>query len=282
MTILRYILLFFFYSAAGWAVESLYRSIGEKRLLNSGFLTGPMCPIYGTGALVMTVFLYNPFKDKPLLVFVLGMIICDAVEYITSFLMEILFNQHWWDYTYEFCNLKGRICLKHTLYWGVGSVAFTQLIHPGVDKIISGFDDKLVIELIVGIFIIFIIDVAHAVSKALDIRSLQAKINSFTDKIPEPIKEAIDTVGDTVNAIGDKIYDGNDKINLGRQEIYNQAESLIKAIEERLAIKTFKDRVFKHLYINTGLRDNAEKQLEKLKKIRDSIKAGLSDSEEKK
>ena len=95
----RYVLLFFFYSTAGWCVESLYCSIGEKRLINRGFLTGPMCPIYGVGALVMTVFLYNPYKDKPLMVFLLGMIMCDIVEYFTSWIMETLFQARWWDYT---------------------------------------------------------------------------------------------------------------------------------------------------------------------------------------
>ena len=86
-TVLFYVVEFFFYSAAGWLIESLYCSIGEGRIINRGFLTGPMCPIYGTAALVMTVCLYNPFFDRPLLVFLLGMLLCNVVEYMTSFLM---------------------------------------------------------------------------------------------------------------------------------------------------------------------------------------------------
>ena len=124
ISFLRYLLLFFFYSTAGWVVESTYCSIGEKRLVNRGFMTGPMCPIYGTGALVMTLFMYNPYKDRPLIVFLLGMLLCDIVEYFTSVIMETLFHARWWDYTYEFLNIKGRICLKHTLFWGIASVAF--------------------------------------------------------------------------------------------------------------------------------------------------------------
>lgn len=134
-TIVKYILLFFFYSAAGWLLESVYCSIGEKKIINRGFLTGPLCPIYGTAAIVMAVLIYNPFKDKPLLVFLLGIIFCDIVEYITSYVMEKLFAARWWDYTYEFMNLNGRICLKHSLYWGVISVVFVKTIHPAVERL---------------------------------------------------------------------------------------------------------------------------------------------------
>ncbi|MBR3438631.1 MAG: putative ABC transporter permease, partial [Clostridia bacterium] len=55
-TVLRYALYFFFYSAVGWLVESCYCSVRPRKWVNRGFLTGPLCPIYGTGALVFLVF----------------------------------------------------------------------------------------------------------------------------------------------------------------------------------------------------------------------------------
>lgn len=280
MTILKYVLLYFFYSAAGWAVESLYRSIGEKKIINSGFLTGPMCPIYGTGALVMILFLYNPFKDFPLIVFVLGMLICDAVEYVTSFLMEILFNQHWWDYTYEFCNIKGRICLKHTFFWGAGSVGFTYMIHPKVDSFIQTLSDKTIIILVCSIIVVFFIDVAHSFVKALDVRSLQAKFNSFTNKISMPIKEALGSVEITTENITNIIDNENEKINENREELFAQAENLIKDFEERLTKKT-KNKLKNRLYNYPTILNNSLKELEWLKKIRNTIKANLSESEDK-
>ena len=114
--IVKYILLFFFYSAGGWLLESIYCSIGEKKIINRGFLTGPLCPIYGTAAIVMVVLIYNPFRDNALVVFLLGIVLCYIVEYITSYIMEKLFAARWWDYTYELLNINGRICLKHSLY----------------------------------------------------------------------------------------------------------------------------------------------------------------------
>ena len=70
--ILNYVLMYFLFSIVGWTVESTYRSLGEtyrarkttkeKKIINSGFLYGPMCPIYGAGALVFEILL-TPFKN---------------------------------------------------------------------------------------------------------------------------------------------------------------------------------------------------------------------------
>ena len=99
MTIVTYVLYFFFYSAVGWLGESIYCSVGARKWVNRGFLKGPMCPIYGTGALAMAITL-TPVKNldirvpmfghdvliTPLLVFIAGMVVCDIVEFITSVL----------------------------------------------------------------------------------------------------------------------------------------------------------------------------------------------------
>lgn len=165
--IVKYILMFFFYSAAGWCLETTYCSIGEGRFVNRGFITGPLCPIYGSAALVLIILIYNPFKDNPLIVFVLGIILCDIVEYMTSFVMEKLFNARWWDYTYELLNIKGRICLKHTLYWGVISVVFVNMIHPGIDRAYDKLNPDVMKIVLIVAMIIFVIDVANAARKNL-------------------------------------------------------------------------------------------------------------------
>ena len=278
MTVLKYILLFFFYSAAGWALESLYRSIGEGKIINSGFLTGPMCPIYGCGALVMTLFLYNPFYDRPLIVFLLGMVLCDAVEYFTSLIMELLFNQHWWNYQYEFINIRGRICLKHTLFWGAGSVGFTYVIHPFVDKTVSGFPDKAIIIIVCCSIAIFIVDWVHAFFKALDVRKMQAKFYAFREKVTHPIEGIIDKVGDATSTIGDKLNESNSKISESQEELFEQVESLIKSFEEKLGIsyadkkERFRNRFRYRMYENAKIHLNSLRELEWLKKIKEEIK----------
>lgn len=240
--ILSYVLLFFLYSAIGWLIESLYCSIGQKRFINRGFLTGPMCPIYGTGALVMTLFLYNPFRDKPIMVFLLGMLLCDILEYAVSFLMELLFHARWWDYTYEFLNIKGRICLKHTVYWGLASVAFVYLVQPRMDSFITGLNPTVMNYILIGIFIVFALDVIHAFRKALDIRNLIIKLNSMLDTVSSAFSTVKNSIEGTYNTVADNFNKGNEKISEVQNELIAQVEDLFHQFELRFSFANKNDK----------------------------------------
>ena len=71
--ILRLLLYFIIYSFFGWVLESIFKSILQRKLVNSGFLYGPLCPIYGFGAIIMLLFL-NTFKDNIILLFIAGLL----------------------------------------------------------------------------------------------------------------------------------------------------------------------------------------------------------------
>lgn len=284
-TIVKYILLFFFYSAAGWLLESVYCSIGEKKIINRGFLTGPLCPIYGTAAIVMTVLLYNPFRDKPLVVFMLGIILCDIVEYITSYVMEKLFAARWWDYTYELLNINGRICLKHSLYWGVISVVFVRVIHPAVDRLYDKINGEYIYFIFAAVLIIFVIDLVNAVIKASDIRKLQKTLSSSIDTVTHYLNLAKDTVGDKYAVLRDAVEKQGDKIVEFKwqvEELYTQFEQRFDKLtlkEKRSEkIRSFSNRIF---YNNPFFEKHTKMQLEKLRNIIDEIKADIYEGEEK-
>ena len=89
--IVYYVLMFFIYSALGWAVESTYRTLGEYfssgrkefKIINTGFLNGPICPIYGTGALVFDILVLpfsEPHEKRWWLVILIGAVFADIVE----------------------------------------------------------------------------------------------------------------------------------------------------------------------------------------------------------
>ena len=268
ISFLRYLLLFFFYSTAGWVVESTYCSIGEKRLVNRGFMTGPMCPIYGTGALVMTLFMYNPYKDRPLIVFLLGMLLCDIVEYFTSVIMETLFHARWWDYTYEFLNIKGRICLKHTLFWGIASVDFVYILHPGVDKTILGFSDKTIIVLSVVILIIFTADIVHSTIKAIDIISLNNKLNKAIAFFNGGFNTVKTAAQEKYQILQDGLDKGNEKINYTKSELYVQLTEFIEQTELRF-MRPEKNNKYSSRFFRNGMKIEklTRNQLDKLKAL---------------
>lgn len=280
-TVIKYTLLFFFYSAAGWLLESVYCSIGEKKIINRGFLTGPVCPIYGTAAIVMTVLIYNPFKDNPLIVFLLGIILCDIVEYFTSYVMEKLFAARWWDYTYEFLNINGRICLKHSLYWGVISVVFVKVIHPGVDRLYDKINGEYIYYIFAVIIIIFTLDLINAVIKASDIRKLQKKLTAILDTVTTGFNSAKETAGDKYAVFKEAIEKQSDKVSdfkVQIEDIYTQFEERFNRITDtsNKKIKSFSNRIFRN---NPFFERRTKMRLEKLKKIIEDIKANIYNDE---
>ncbi|MDD6012309.1 MAG: putative ABC transporter permease [Oscillospiraceae bacterium] len=282
--LIKYILLFFFYSAAGWCLETTYCSIGEKRFINRGFLTGPLCPIYGTAALVMTILIYNPFRDRPLLVFVLGIILCDLVEYITSFLMEKLFAARWWDYTYEFMNIRGRICLKHSLYWGVISIVFVDVIHPAVENLYSRINGQYLIFILAAVLTVFVLDLINAVRKALDIRKLHIKLKNLSAALTSELNTVKDSIENKYDHFREALAKRAEKVS----EFKMQIEDIVYEYDQRITRKNKKkDKQEKKkslssrlLYNNPNFERRTRKQIEKLNSLIDDIKANIFENED--
>lgn len=275
--IIKYILMFFFYSFAGWCLESLYCSIGEKRFINRGFLTGPLCPIYGTASLVLIVLIYNPFKDNPLAVFTLGIILCDIVEYLTSYLMEKLFAARWWDYTYELLNIKGRICLKHSLYWGVISIIFVKVIHPSVENLYGKISGNYIYYILAAVLIIFVLDVIHAVIKASDIR-LHQKLNSLIEVLGSELTSFKDSVTEKYESIQTMLEKQGEKFN----EIKLQIEDVIIDFDRHITGKD-KEKKNKNRFINNNpfLERVTKNKYKKLTDLIDSFKADIFENGDK-
>lgn len=155
--IIYYFLFFFIYSIIGWLVESLYVSILEKKIVNRGFLIGPYCPIYGLGALLIILYI-EQYKDNILTVFILGVVICAFLEYITSYLMEKIFKARWWDYSNRKFNLNGRVCLKNAALFGIGGLFIIYITQPNLEKLIHNTDSKILLTISIISFIIILID----------------------------------------------------------------------------------------------------------------------------
>jgi len=283
--LIKYTLMFFFYSAAGWLLESIYCSIGEKRIINRGFLTGPLCPIYGTAALVMTILIYNPFKDKPLIIFLLGIILCDIVEYITSLIMEKLFSARWWDYSYEFMNIGGRICLKHTLYWGIISVVFVRVLHPAVENLYARIDGDYLTYILIAVLSVFALDLINAVRKAMDIRKLHIKLNSLQKTIGEFYLTVKSSIGEPkiIHELIDKSKDKAIEIKYTVDDVFYELEQKLarptkKYKEEKRDKKSvLPSRLF---YNNPNFERRTRKQMQKLKELMDEIKSNIREGED--
>lgn len=183
------ILIYFItYSFLGWIMESIFRSVCEKKLINTGFLRGPFCPIYGIGAVIMILFLKN-FSNNLILLFFISIIVFTIWEYLVGVLLEKLFHTKYWDYSDNKFNFQGRICLMNSIFWGILGVVFIQYIHPFIESIIEKVDIRLLTYIYSIIGIVMLIDAITSIIKVKNIKVTLEKIEELNKEIKEKLKE---------------------------------------------------------------------------------------------
>lgn len=188
-TIIYFITYLILYSFAGWILESVCKTVEQRKFVNSGFLNGPFCPIYGFGAIIMLLCL-SFLKEKPILLFIAAFFILSIWEYLVGLFLEKVFKTKYWDYSHLKFNIQGRVCLKNSLFWGVLGVAFICCIHPFIDRYIKmiPINILLYIDIIIGIAIL--VDLVFSIIAITNFEIMVKKINELGDSIKEKVKEA--------------------------------------------------------------------------------------------
>ena len=141
---------FLIYSFLGWCTEVVYAAVSEGRVVNRGFLNGPVCPIYGFGILAvfgtintgLSHFETGSPYSKLLLIFLCGMALTTMIELFGGWALDKLFHASWWDYSDKPFNFHGYICLQFSLLWGIGIVLVVEVVHP----LIAAMGDRIMPE----------------------------------------------------------------------------------------------------------------------------------------
>ncbi len=126
------VLLFFAYALLGWCIEVTLKYFQFHRFINRGFLTGPWLPIYGSGAVLITLAVDGlaPLESSVGTTFALSFVLCGTVEYMTSFVLEKRYHARWWDYSRKPMNLHGRVWIGNLILFGLGGVLIVKVLNP--------------------------------------------------------------------------------------------------------------------------------------------------------
>ena len=163
ISVWRILAYFIIYSVAGYIIETLYgivtKGVWESR---QSFLYGPFCGIYGLGAVIMIICLYK-FPRKFNTLFIGGFIVGSIVEYVVSFIGEMLLGVKWWDYSEMPLNINGRICVYYSIFWGFLGIYLIASLNPKVDKVINWIKSKFktykaLKTFVMTVFILLMID----------------------------------------------------------------------------------------------------------------------------
>lgn len=189
---------FIIYSFFGWVWETCYVSIKSGKYVNRGFINGPFCTIYGCGAVSVYVIL-RPVSGNLLWLYIGGVVVATALEYVTAVLMETIFHTSWWDYSENKFNFQGRICLGASLGWGFFTVLLFKVLHPIVEYIVALYP-VFVGE--IGVCVIgigYVVDFAFSAAAAFRIQEklpvIEATMEQAKDEMLVRMHEKIASVG---------------------------------------------------------------------------------------
>lgn len=133
-------------SVLGLIIEVVYHFVivvpGEYQD-RAGMLFGPFSPIYGVGAVLMTMAL-NRFHDKPVpVIFLVSAVIGGAFEFFVSWFMETAFGAVAWDYTGTFLSIDGRTNGMFMAMWGMLGVLWIKALLPKMLDVVNLIPWKL-------------------------------------------------------------------------------------------------------------------------------------------
>lgn len=281
--------LFFTYSFAGWVMESFGGIFVTKKFVNRGFLIGPLCPVYGIGVVIITIVL-GKYSNDIFALFVLSTVLCGVLEYLTSYIMEKLFNARWWDYTNRKFNINGRICLQNLCLFGIAGSAILCIANPFFINLymkIPDFQRHLITGIVLGLFavdfIISFIIISSFKGATYDKMDNTEEISSkVKDKAEDIIIKAESNAIHSIRKLTVKGMKFQRKIRYRRSKLFNSKnyslrELLIKMNEDKNNIKNRiideKAKFDEQIKLKKINFENKQKQIveNKIKKTRDEI-----------
>ena len=179
--------IFFVYSFIGWCGEAAMAAVRRHKFVNRGFVSGPLCPVYGAGAAAVAVFLPE-LHDRLFFLFLGGMIVTTFVEYLTGRLLELIFHRKWWDYSDEKFNLDGYVCLKNSAIWGLCSVLMICFFDPLLCRLIDlipRLAGNILLWILGGLLVIDAVGSGIAV---LGLKKKQSRITQITEELHKTSK----------------------------------------------------------------------------------------------
>ena len=124
----------------GDAIETVYHMLVVDPgvfQIRAGMLWGPFSPIYGFGAVLMTIALNRFHKSNIVVIFLVSAVIGGAFEYFVSWFLQFAFGACAWDYTGTFLSIGGRTNFQFMCMWGALGVVWIKLILPVMLNVVN-------------------------------------------------------------------------------------------------------------------------------------------------
>ena len=174
----KFFWIFFIGCFLGVVVETIFGLITTQKLESrAGLVYGPFNPVYGFGAVLMTVCLYKLREKRDLWIFLSCMVIGAAFEYLCSYLQELVLGTVCWKYDDQMFSIQGRTSLLYAFFWGVLGVFWIKMLFP----LLSRWIEKIPVK--VGVPLTWILVVFMVFNMAVSLMALERQ-NQRREQIP--------------------------------------------------------------------------------------------------
>ena len=245
--LLHLVAFFYIYAFLGWCVEIAFHAVTTGHLVNRGMLAGPVCPIYGAGMFFLDAFTRS-LQHSWFSTFLGAMIFCTILELVVGLVLRALFHTQWWDYSKEPFNIAGLVCLRFSIYWGLGGAFLVKVVHPSIRDAVNVVPDALLFVIVVALTVVMLCDLVITVR---GIRHLQSQ-NALLFDIEAQMRETTAAIG---SAITERTLDAQERLEPMQERIDEWQNFNRQAREERRA------RINAHLQEFDARRDALETRL---------------------
>lgn len=210
--LLQIFLMFFIYSFLGWCAEVVFATLKTGKFINRGFLNGCVCPIYGFGFVIVLLCLQY-FLNNIILLFFASVVLTSLLEFATGFVLEKIFNKKWWDYSKEPFNIKGYVCVRFSILWGLACVFVLKIIHPAILNLIN-LAPVFVQYILFGVFsLLIILDLVFTIIQLIALKRNYVEFENISKKLKTGSNLLGEKISNTTISVQEKLSALNKKLN---------------------------------------------------------------------
>ncbi len=243
-------------------IEVAFHAVTMGKVVNRGFLNGPLCPVYGCGV-VMVLSVMNIIgeatgmetdlrKASALLLFAVGIVFTTLIELIAGFLLDKLFHARWWDYRDRRFNLNGYICLEFSIVWGLAIAFVLRVVQPFFEDVVGKIPVVAGRIMLVIMYAVFVADLIITVMTILKLnkqlehmKAMESAILRLSDGMSEVIATGTMKTVDKLEQEKQKGKARREELKARIQEYHEERKE--KAKERRLVMEE-KRRILEEKY----------------------------------
>jgi len=236
------IISFLAYGFLGWILEGIVMLVEKHRLINRGFLTGPLLPIYGFGA-VAILLLTASLRASPLLVFLVAVVAATVIEFIGHLGLEKLLGLVLWDYTGRFGNIQGRVCLTNALAFGAAGLFVVYVADPWLTRVVDAMGLLVSLSAASALATLAVVDFVHSVVAVVRVRpeveSAVESLAALRGRLEQRLDELAASLDEQVAERRERLAEGRERLAEGRERLLERADRSRDRLQEaRTALPT--------------------------------------------